>query len=155
MELTYKNKIALVSGAGRGIGKAIAEALAKGGCTVICVSKNMSSCGKVAEEINASGGKAEAFAADLSNPSEVKSLCETVLKKYEAVDILVNNAGITKDNLLMRMSDEEWNAVIDTNLSSCFHMCRGLIRAMMGKRSGRIVNITSVTALAGNAGQCN
>ena len=155
MELTYKNKRALVSGAGRGIGKAIAEALAKGGCTVICVSKNMSSCGKVAEEINASGGKAEAFAADLSNPSEVKSLCETVLKKYEAVDILVNNAGITKDNLLMRMSDEEWNAVMDTNLSSCFHMCRGLIRAMMGKRSGRIVNITSVTALAGNAGQCN
>ena len=137
MELTYTDKVALVSGAGRGIGREIALELAKAGCTVICVSRNESSCGSVAEEIRACGGKAE------------------ILKKYGAVDILVNNAGITRDNLLMRMSDEEWNAVISTNLSSCFYLSRNLVRAMMGKRWGRIINISSVSGIAGNAGQAN
>jgi len=155
MELTYTNKVALISGAGRGIGKSIAMTLAKSGCKVICVSKNISSCGKVAEEIVANGGFAEAMALDVSKSTEVKAACAEILKKYDAVDILVNNAGITRDNLIMRMSDEEWDAVIATNLSSCFYFSRNLVRAMMGKRWGRIINVSSVTALGGNAGQAN
>lgn len=155
MELTYTDKVALVSGAGRGIGREIALELAKAGCTVICVSRNESSCGSVAEEIRACGGKAESFAFDVSDFGQVKEKCAEILKKYGAVDILVNNAGITRDNLLMRMSDEEWNAVISTNLSSCFYLSRNLVRAMMGKRWGRIINISSVSGIAGNAGQAN
>lgn len=155
MELTYTDKVALVSGAGRGIGREIALELAKAGCTVICVSRNESSCGSVAEEIRACGGKAESFAFDVSDSEQVKEKCAKILKKYGAVDILVNNAGITRDNLLMRMSDEEWNAVISTNLSSCFYLSRNLVRAMMGKRWGRIINISSVSGIAGNAGQAN
>lgn len=155
MELTYTDKVALVSGAGRGIGREIALELAKAGCTVICVSRNESSCGSVAEEIRACGGKAESFAFDVSDSGQVKEKCAEILKKYGAVDILVNNAGITRDNLLMRMSDEEWNTVISTNLSSCFYLSRNLVRAMMGKRWGRIINISSVSGIAGNAGQAN
>ena len=155
MELTYTDKVALVSGAGRGIGREIALELAKAGCTVICVSRNESSCGSVAEEIRACGGKAESFAFDVSDSGQVKEKCAEILKKYGAVDILVNNAEITRDNLLMRMSDEEWNAVISTNLSSCFYLSRNLVRAMMGKRWGRIINISSVSGIAGNAGQAN
>lgn len=155
MELTYTDKVALVSGAGRGIGREIALELAKAGCTVICVSRNESSCGSVAEESRACGGKAESFAFDVSDSGQVKEKCAEILKKYGAVDILVNNAGITRDNLLMRMSDEEWNAVISTNLSSCFYLSRNLVRAMMGKRWGRIINISSVSGIAGNAGQAN
>lgn len=155
MELNYSGKVALVSGAGRGIGRAIAVELANAGCTVLCVSKNISSCGKVADEINASGGKAEAWAFDVSKSAEVKDACAQILKKYEAVDIVVNNAGITRDNLLMRMSDEEWESVISTNLSSCFYIVRNLVRAMMGNRRGRIINIASVSGQAGNAGQTN
>ena len=155
MELTYTDKVALVSGAGRGIGREIALELSKAGCTVICVSRNESSCGSVAEEIRACGGKAESFAFDVSDSGQVKEKCTEILKKYGAVDILVNNAGITRDNLLMRMSDEEWNAVISTNLSSCFYLSRNLVRAMMGKRWGRIINISSVSGIAGNAGQAN
>ncbi len=155
MELNYTGKVALVSGAGRGIGKEIAIELAKAGLTVLCVSKNPSSCGKVAEEIVASGGNAEAWAFDVSKSDEVKDACAKILKKYEVVDVIVNNAGITRDNLLMRMSDEEWESVISTNLSSCFYIIRNLIRAMMGNRYGRIINIASVSGQAGNAGQAN
>lgn len=155
MELTYTNKTALVSGAGRGIGREIAINLAKAGCTVICSSKNPASCGKVADEINAAGGRAEAMPFDVSKPAEIKQACIEMLKKYDAIDILVNNAGITKDNLIMRMSDEEWNDVIATNLSSAFFLTRNLIRAMMGKRWGRIINISSLSGQMGNMGQAN
>ena len=155
MELTYTNKVALVSGAGRGIGREIAMELAKAGCTVICSSKNPASCGKVAEEIVANGGKAEAVPFDVSKPEEIKQACVDILKKYDAVDILINNAGITKDNLLMRMSDEEWDDVIATNLSSAFYLTRNLIRAMMSQRWGRIINISSLSGQMGNMGQVN
>lgn len=155
MELTYTNKVALVSGAGRGIGREIALELAKVGCTVICSSKNPASCGKVAEEIVANGGKAEAVPFDVSKPDEIKQACVDILKKYDAVDILINNAGITKDNLLMRMSDEEWDDVIATNLSSAFYLTRNLIRAMMSQRWGRIINISSLSGQMGNMGQVN
>lgn len=119
------------------------------------MSKNISSCGKVADEINASGRKAEAWAFDVSKSAEVKDACSQILKKYKAVDIIVNNAGITRDNLLMLMSDEQWEDVISTNLSSCFYIVRNLVRAMMGTRRGRIINIASVSGQAGNAGQAN
>ena len=155
MELTYTNKVALVSGAGRGIGREIALQLASVGCTVICSSKNPASCGKVAEEIIANGGKAEAVPFDVSKPAEIKQACIDILKKFDSVDILINNAGITKDNLLMRMSDEEWDDVIATNLSSAFYLTRNLIRAMMSKRWGRIINISSLSGQMGNMGQVN
>ena len=155
MELTYTNKVALVSGAGRGIGKEIALELAKVGCTVICSSKNPASCGKVAEEIIANGGKAKAVPFDVSKPAEIKQACIEILKEFDSVDILINNAGITKDNLLMRMSDEEWDDVIATNLSSAFYLTRNLIRAMMSKRWGRIINISSLSGQMGNMGQVN
>lgn len=154
MKLTYTDKTALVSGAGRGIGREIALELAQAGCAVICVSRNESSCGRSRRRYSA-GGKAESFAFDVSDAAQTKRKMREILQKYGAVDILVNNAGITRDNLLMRMTDEEWNDVISTNLSSCFYLSRNLVRAMMGKRWGRIINITSVSGIAGNAGQAN
>jgi len=155
MKLTFENKTALVTGAGRGIGKAIAESLAAEGIFVICLSRSESSCGAVAEAINASGGKAKAIAVDVANAEAVQAACAELLKEFGNIDIIVNNAGITKDNLALRMSTEDWNAVVDTNLSSCFHIVKGLLRPMTKKRSGRIINITSVSGISGNAGQLN
>ena len=155
MEKDMKDKVAFVSGAGRGMGREIALELAARGCTVLCASKNASSCGKTAEDISAAGLSAEAFALDVSDPSEVRDVCAQILKKYEAVDIIVNNAGITRDNLIMRMSEQEWRDVISTNLDSCFYVVRNLVRAMMQKRWGRIINISSVSGQYGNAGQAN
>ena len=148
-------KVALVTGAGRGIGKAIAEILAKRGHTVICVSKNLSSCGPVADAINAAGGKAEAFAVDVGDASAVKTLCEQVTKKYEGVDILVNNAGVTKDGLVAMLSETDFDDVVRTNLSSCFYFTKHLYRPMTRKRWGRIINISSVVGKIGNPGQAN
>jgi len=155
MKLTFENKIALVTGAGRGIGKAIAEHLATEGVHVICVSKSENSCGAAAEAIQANGGSAEALAVDVAQAEAVASASEDLLKKHETIDILVNNAGITKDMLLLRMTDEDWNAVIQTNLSSCFYWTRGLLRPMTRQRWGRIINITSVVGIMGNPGQAN
>lgn len=148
-------KVALVTGAGRGIGKAIAEVLAKRGHTVICVSKNLSSCGPVADAINASGGKAEAFAVDVGDAPAVAKLCEEILKKYECVDIIVNNAGITKDGLVLRMTEADFDDVIKANLSGCFYFIKHLVRPMTRKRAGRIINISSVVGKIGNPGQAN
>ena len=155
MQLQHTPRVALVTGAGRGIGKAIAEQLAADGHTVICVSKNPSSCGSVADAIAAKGGKAVAKAVDVSSGAEVAAACEEILKEYGCVDILVNNAGITKDGLMMRMSEQDWEGVISTNLSSAFFWVKGLLRPMTKKRWGRIVNISSVVGVQGNAGQAN
>lgn len=154
MSLTFNNRIALVTGAGRGIGKAVAKALAASGVKVICVSKS-DTCESVANEIKLSGGDAVAYQVDVSDPKAVASACEDILNKYECVDILVNNAGITRDGLLIRMSDEDWDAVIATNLSSAFYWIRALVRPMTKKRWGRIINIASISGLMGNAGQFN
>ena len=134
MKLEHSPKVAVVTGAGRGIGKAIAESLASSGHTVICVSKNPSSCGAVADAITAAGGKAVAKAVDVSDANAVAAACEEILKEYGCVDILVNNAGITKDGLVMRMTDEDWSDVLQTNLSSAFYWVKGFLRPMTKKR---------------------
>ena len=150
-----EKRIALVTGAGRGIGKSIAELLASKGHHVICISRSASSCGGVADAINATGGSAESLALDVADKAAVKQTCEALLEKHTNIDILVNNAGITRDGLLFRMSDDEWDAVIDTNLSSCFSFIKHLARPMTRKRWGRIINMASVIGLTGNAGQAN
>ena len=154
-EDTVKKRVAVVTGAGRGIGRGIAEALAKDGAHVVCVSKSESSCGAAAISIREQGGSADALAVDVSSGEQIRKACEALLEKHECVDILVNNAGITRDNLLFRMEEDDWNDVINTNLTSCFHWIKALGRPMTRKRWGRIVNVASVVGLTGNAGQAN
>lgn len=148
-------KIALVTGAGRGIGKSIAELLAEKGHHVICLSRSAGSCGAVADSINASGGSAESIAVDVADRAAVAAAAEQLLEAHGNIDILVNNAGITRDGLLFRMSDDDWDDVISTNLTSCFAWIKHLARPMTRKRWGRIINISSVIGLTGNAGQAN
>lgn len=150
-----ENRVALVTGAGRGIGKAIAERLAQEGATVLCISRTEANCSQVAKAITQVGGVAEAFAVDVSSHEAVQSTAKKILEKYEAVDILVNNAGITKDKLLIKMENEDWSSVLQTNLFSAFYWCKDLVWPMTQKRWGRIVNISSVAGLMGNAGQVN
>ena len=153
--LTFNNRTALVTGAGRGIGKAIAETLARHGVNVICVSKSAESCGATAAAITAAGGKAKAVAVDVADGAAVAKAADELLKEFPAIDILVNNAGITKDGLLFRMTEADWNAVLTTNLTSCFHWSKAIARPMTRARWGRIINITSVSGVIGNAGQAN
>lgn len=148
-------KIALVTGAGRGIGKSIAQLLATKGHHVICVSRSLGSCGAVADTINAAGGSAQALAVDVADNTAVAAASEQLLEVHGTIDILVNNAGITRDGLLFRMSDKDWDDVIGTNLTSCFSWIKTLARPMTRQRWGRIINISSVTGLTGNAGQAN
>lgn len=153
--MTFTERTALVTGAGRGIGKAIAENLAAKGVKVICVSKNPASCGGVADAITAAGGQAVARAVDVSAAAEVEAAAAELIKEFGPIDILVNNAGITRDGLLARMSDEDWDAVIQTNLSSAFYWTKAIGWPMCRNRWGRIVNISSVSGIMGNAGQAN
>jgi 3-oxoacyl-[acyl-carrier protein] reductase len=153
--MTFNNRTALITGAGRGIGKAIAETLAAKGTRVICVSKSADSCGAVAEAIKAAGGQAVARAVDVADAAAVNQAAEELLKEFGKIDILVNNAGITRDGLLARMSEDDWNAVLQTNLSSCFYWTKAIGWPMCRNRWGRIVNISSVSGILGNAGQAN
>ena len=151
-----KEKIALVTGAGRGIGREIALTLAKNGATVIVnYNGSKASADEVVEEITKNGGSAEAIQCNVADFAESEEFVKAVLEKYKRVDILVNNAGITKDNLIMRMSEEDYDAVLDTNLKGAFNMIRHLSRSFIKQRSGKIINIASVSGVLGNAGQAN
>ena len=149
------DKVAVVTGAGRGIGRAVAIAYAKMGANVVCVSRTQENSAKVATEIEALGQNSWAFAVDVSDTSSVESSAKNILEATGRVDILVNNAGVTRDNLLMRMSEEEWDTVINTNLKGAFNFTKAFTRPFMKQRSGRIINIASVIGLIGNAGQSN
>ena len=149
-------KLALVTGASRGIGKACAIELAKAGYDVIInYAGNVDAANKTVEEIKALGVEAAAYKFDVSNPEEVNANIAEIIEKYGRIDILVNNAGITRDGLFMRMSEENWNAVINTNLSSAFYVSQPVVKIMMKQRSGAIVNMASVVGVSGNAGQAN
>lgn len=149
-------KVALVTGAGRGIGREIAKTFAQNGATVI-VNYNGSqvSAGQVVEEIEALGATAEAIKGNVADENESADMVKKILDKYHKVDILVNNAGITRDGLIMCMSDSDFEQVIDTNLKGAFHMIRHLSRNFIKQRSGKIINISSVSGVMGNAGQAN
>lgn len=151
-----KGKVALVTGAARGIGKEIALTLAKAGAAVI-VNYNGSKerAEAVVKEIEDMGGSALAYKCNVADDEESANMVKEVLAQYGKVDILVNNAGITRDNLIMRMTDADYDAVLDTNLKGAFHMIRHLSRAFIKQRSGKIINISSVSGVMGNAGQAN
>ncbi len=152
---TLASQIAVVTGAGRGIGRSIALAFAGAGADVVCVSRTMENAQKVASEITALGRKAWAHAVDVSAAAEVAAAVEKILAEAGKVDILVNNAGVTRDGLMMRMSEADWDAVLDTNLKGAFLFTQAFSRSFLKQRSGRIINISSVIGLIGNAGQCN
>jgi 3-oxoacyl-[acyl-carrier protein] reductase len=151
----HRGRVALVTGASRGIGRAIALRLGAEGAEVICVSRSLEACLRVAEEIKKTGGKAQGRAVDVSHGEVVRLACDEILRVHGRVDILVNNAGITRDGLLFRMSEDDWAAVLATNLNGCFAWCRSLGRPMAQNRWGRIISIASVIGLVGNAGQAN
>ena len=151
-----EGQTAIVTGASRGIGKAIAIFLAKEGAEVIInYSSSLENANKVVSEINSFGGKAYPLQADISNENSVNELIKTVLEKNNKIDVLVNNAGITKDGLLMRMKTDDWQKVLDLNLSGVFYCTRAVSRQMLKQKNGRIFIITSVVGLMGNRGQAN
>ncbi len=150
-----ESQIAVVTGAGRGIGRAIALKFAAEGADVVCVSRTQENSERVANEIAALGRKAWAFAVDVADSNAVNAAAEKILVDCGKVDILVNNAGVTRDGLLMRMSDADWDAVLNTNLKGAFLFTKAFFRVFAKQRSGRIINISSVIGLIGNAGQCN
>jgi 3-oxoacyl-[acyl-carrier protein] reductase len=149
--INLTGKVALITGSTRGIGRAIAETLVTCGARVAVVGRDLSVAERVAEEI----GEARGFACDVSDPASITMLVQSVEDAFGSLDILVNNAGITKDNLMARMKDEDWDAVMATNLRSAFVATRAAQRGMMKRRWGRIINITSVVGLVGNKGQAN
>lgn len=148
-------RTALVTGASQGIGEAIARRLAERGAKVVLAARSLEKLERVSEEILAAGGSAHALALDLARPEEIGERLKSLPQDFETIDILVNNAGITGDNLLARMSLEQWRGVIDTNLTGAFAVTREVVRGMMRRRWGRIVTVSSVIGLMGNAGQAN
>ena len=146
-------KVALVTGASRGIGKAIATQLAQQGATVIGTATSENGAQAISDYLSEFGGKG--FALNVTDKESVDTTLKAINEAFGSIDILVNNAGITRDNLLMRMKDDEWQDIIDTNLTSIFTLSKAVLRGMMKKRCGRIVNIGSVVGSAGNAGQAN
>ena len=152
----FANKIAVVTGGGRGIGQEIARKLAAEGAKVAVVSRSESSCGKAAEEINAEcPGAAKAYAVDVAEHDAVQALAKKIADELGPVNILVNNAGVTRDTLLMRMKEEDWDTVLDTNLKGAFNTVKAFMRPLMKAEDPRIINIASVIGLIGNAGQTN
>ena len=150
-----QGKTAFVSGASQGIGRACALALAKMGARIALAARNEAKLEAVAAEIEAAGGQAKPFLMDVSDEASIQAAAKASIAHFGAVEILVNNAGITRDDLFMRMSEEHWQAVIDTNLTSAFKVTQPILKIMSKQRFGRIINIASTTGVHGNAGQVN
>src|SRR5271169_988817 len=146
---------AIITGGGRGIGKAIAESLANRGVNIVVVDVNIDVADQTASELTALGVKSIAIKADVANPSDVKGVFESAAKEFKKVEILVNNAGITRDGLLLRMREEDWDLVMNVNLKGTFLCLREGVKAMSKQRYGRIINISSIVAFMGNPGQAN
>lgn len=148
-------KTAIVTGASRGIGAAIARKLCEAGANVALCSRSAEAVAAIADTLNSEGYTAISTAADISKKVDVEALIKTVLDRFSQIDILVNNAGITRDTLLMRMQDEDWDAVLQTNLTGTMYCTRAVMRPMLRQRSGRIINISSVIGIMGNPGQAS
>ena len=153
--VSLTKKVAVITGASRGIGKAMAKTFAKAGAHVVCVSRTEDTLKTVSSSINADGGSASVFPCDVSDFDTFQNLIKDTTDKYGTVDILVNNAGVTRDTLIMRMSEDDWNTVININLKGAFNGIKAATRTMLKQRSGRIINISSVVGLTGNPGQAN
>lgn len=148
-------KTAIVTGASRGIGAAIARGLCEAGANVVLCSRSAASVGQIADTLHSKGYTTLSMAADISQKADVEGLMEKTIEQFSQIDILVNNAGITRDTLLMRLKDEDWDAVLQTNLTGTMYCTRAVLRPMIRQKSGRIINISSVVGLTGNAGQAN
>ena len=154
--MRFENQVAVVTGAGRGIGHAIAVRLAKEGARVASVSRTETNAQKTADEINAlRADGAKAYAVDVADQAAVQKAAAQIFEDFGRVDVLVNNAGVTRDGLSMRMSMEDWDTVLNTNLKGAFNFTQAVMRPMIKQRSGRIINISSIAGLTGNAGQAN
>ena len=150
-----KGKVAIVTGGSRGLGRAIASALARDGAEVVVCSRSLEANREAAEQIKSEGGSAHAHEVDVTNKDSVAALVKNVIEDFGRIDILVNNAGLTADNLLLRMKEDDWNKVVDTNLKGTFNCTKAVARTMIKQHGGKIINITSVVGITGNAGQAN
>lgn len=155
MTKRFENKTALVTGGSRGIGRAIVERLAEEGANVVFTARNAETIQQVEHEFNGKGLKVSGLVADAGSPALAETAVNACVEQFGSIDILVNNAGITKDGLVMRMKDEDWNSVLSVNLNGAFYFCRAAVKPMMKARSGKIINIASIVGLMGNAGQVN
>lgn len=155
ISVDLKDQVALVTGASQGLGKACAVAIGKAGAHVLCAARNAEKLAATVAEIEEAGGSAKAVPVDVGSRDEIKELFAKIQTEHGRLDILVNNAGITRDTLLPRMTDDQWDQVITTNLTSCFLFSREASKIMMGTRYGRIINMASVSGLIGNPGQTN
>jgi 3-oxoacyl-[acyl-carrier protein] reductase len=150
--MSLEGKVALVTGASRGIGRSIAELLVERGATVIGTATSESGAAAISEYLGANG---KGYALNVTEVESIETTLKAIAEEFGAIDILVNNAGITRDNLIMRMKDEEWLDIMDTNLTSIFRLSKAVLRGMMKKRCGRVINVGSVVGTMGNAGQAN
>ncbi|HEX9689920.1 MAG TPA: 3-oxoacyl-[acyl-carrier-protein] reductase [Thermoanaerobaculia bacterium] len=151
----FEGRVALVTGASRGIGEAIARRLASEGAVLLAASRSAPALERVVAEISSAGGRARVIALDVSDPSSIEAAMKSALEEHGQIDVLVNNAGIAEDNLILRMSREAWDRVLLTNLTGAFLLIQAVVKGMVRRRYGRIVNVTSVVGLMGNAGQAN